>query len=193
MQGAATEDSDIDLLIDTTGTNIKSLLQVAAVYCELEEALGKPGGSGHCQLTGTGSADAKRGELPKDSLERKGGYLCCSLTGSGWNTSAIIVLRSKKTITRYGESFGAFDSDADYQRSVSFCILQIGELSGGLSAEFRKATADRIQWGPIKGMRNLVAHSYGSMSRDIIWETAVTDIPVLQEFCEQQLMVEDQK
>lgn len=42
-------------------------------------------------------------------------------------------------------------------------------------------------------MRNLVAHSYGSMSRDIIWETAVTDIPVLQEFCEQQLMVEDQK
>jgi predicted nucleotidyltransferase len=41
-RGAATEDSDIDLLIDTTGTNIKSLLQVAAVYCELEEALGKP-------------------------------------------------------------------------------------------------------------------------------------------------------
>lgn len=99
----------------------------------------------------------------------------------------------KKTIIRYGESFEAFDSDADYQRSVSFCILQIGELSGGLSVEFRKATADRIQWGPIKGMRNLVAHSYGSMSRDIIWETAVTDIPVLQEFCEQQLMAEDQK
>ena len=41
-RGTATEDSDIDLLIDTTGTNIKSLLQVAAVYCELEEALGKP-------------------------------------------------------------------------------------------------------------------------------------------------------
>lgn len=36
----------------------------------------------------------------------------------------------KKTIIRYGESFEAFDSDADYQRSVSFCILQIGELSG---------------------------------------------------------------
>lgn len=40
-RGAATEASDIDLLIDTTGTNIKSLLQVAAVYCELEDALGK--------------------------------------------------------------------------------------------------------------------------------------------------------
>lgn len=36
-------------------------------------------------------------------------------------------------------------------------------------------------------MRNLVAHSYGSMSRDIIWETAVTDIPVLRRFCDQQI------
>ena len=41
--------------------------------------------------------------------------------------------------------------------------------------------------GPIKAMRNLVAHNYGSMSREIIWETAVADIPVLCEFCEQQL------
>ena len=99
----------------------------------------------------------------------------------------------KKTIIRYGESFEAFDSDADYQRSVSFCILQIGELCGGVSVVFGKATAVRIHWGASNGMRNLVAHSYGSMSRDIIWETAVTDIPVLQEFCEQQLMAEDQK
>ena len=93
----------------------------------------------------------------------------------------------QKTIDRYGRSFNTFDRDPDYQRSVSFCILQIGELSGRLSPEYREATADRIQWGPIKGMRNLVAHSYGSMSRDIIWETAVTDIPVLMTFCEEQL------
>ena len=93
----------------------------------------------------------------------------------------------QKTIDRYGKSFDIFDRDADYQRSVSFCILQIGELSGRLSPEFREATADRIQWGPIKSMRNLVAHSYGSMSRDIIWETAVTDIPMLRAFCEEHL------
>ena len=96
-------------------------------------------------------------------------------------------MRLKKTVERYGKSFEIFDQDADYRRSIAFSILQIGELSGGLSAEFRKSTADRIQWGPIKGMRNLVAHSYGSMSRDIIWETAITDIPVLQAFCEQQI------
>ena len=41
-RGTATEASDIDIIIDTTGTQIKSLLQLATVYCELEEALGKP-------------------------------------------------------------------------------------------------------------------------------------------------------
>lgn len=40
-KGTATEHSDIDLLIDTTGTNIRTLLQLAEVYCDLEEALGK--------------------------------------------------------------------------------------------------------------------------------------------------------
>lgn len=98
----------------------------------------------------------------------------------------------EKTILRYGRSFEIFDQDADYQRSVSFCILQIGELGSHLSQEYREATANRVQWGPIKGMRNLVAHSYGSMSRDIIWETAVTDIPVLKAFCDEQLTREEE-
>lgn len=93
----------------------------------------------------------------------------------------------EKTIERYGRSFEVFDKDADYQRSVSFCILQIGELSGGLSSDYRVATAESIPWPAIRGMRNLVAHNYGSMSREIIWETALHDIPALKEFCEKQL------
>ncbi len=90
----------------------------------------------------------------------------------------------EKTIARYGDDFAVFDMDPDYQRSISFSIMQIGELSSGLSEEFRKQTSDRVQWGPMKGMRNLVAHHYGSMSRDIIWETAATDIPALKRFCD---------
>ena len=96
-------------------------------------------------------------------------------------------LEIKKTIDRYGNSFEIFDRDADYQRSIAFCILQIGELGGGLSEEYRNSTSHRVQWGPIKGMRNLVAHSYGTMNREIIWETATVDIPTLLQFCEEQL------
>ena len=41
-RGDATEDSDIDLLIDTTGTELTSLLRLGALYCDLEEAFQKP-------------------------------------------------------------------------------------------------------------------------------------------------------
>lgn len=37
----AKEHSDIDLLVDTTGTNLNSLLSLGKLYCDLEEALEK--------------------------------------------------------------------------------------------------------------------------------------------------------
>lgn len=40
-RGTAREDSDIDLLIDTSGTEIKSLLQLSAIMLELEAVTGK--------------------------------------------------------------------------------------------------------------------------------------------------------
>ena len=41
-RGDATENSDVDLLVDTAGTSLKSLLSLGALYCDLEAALGKP-------------------------------------------------------------------------------------------------------------------------------------------------------
>ena len=40
-RGTANEDSDIDLLIDTTGSDLKSLFRLGALYCELESAFQK--------------------------------------------------------------------------------------------------------------------------------------------------------
>lgn len=93
----------------------------------------------------------------------------------------------ENTISRYGDSFETYLSDLDFQRSLCFSIFQIGELSGGLSEEFRKATSCRIQWGPIKAMRNLVVHSYGKVDHSIVWETARIDIPSLKQFCIEQI------
>ena len=41
-RGDATETSDLDFLVDTTGTELKSLLTLGALYTELEEAFQKP-------------------------------------------------------------------------------------------------------------------------------------------------------
>lgn len=40
-RGEANADSDIDLLVDLTGTKIRSLFALGSVYCDLESALGK--------------------------------------------------------------------------------------------------------------------------------------------------------
>ena len=45
----------------------------------------------------------------------------------------------------------------------------------------------RIKRTQDEEMRNLAAHNYGSMNRDIIWEPASVDIPALKNFCEEQL------
>ena len=96
-------------------------------------------------------------------------------------------IQIQNAVSRFGDSLEAFLSDKDDQRSVSFCIFQIGELIGKISPEFRRATAGKVQWAPMKGMRNLVVHNYGEVDMEIIWETAAIDIPALRKFCEEQL------
>lgn len=93
----------------------------------------------------------------------------------------------EQSIARYGRSYETFQADTVYQYSLSFCILQIGELSGRLSAEFRNATDHQIPWTAIKGMRNVVVHGYGSIHLETLWQTIQNDIPILKKFCEEEL------
>ena len=88
---------------------------------------------------------------------------------------------------RFGTTFEAFQADLAYQQSVSFCIFQIGELCGGLSENYRKDTSCEIQWNAIRGLRNIVAHDYGNIKLDILWDVVTSDIPTLKQFCDQQL------
>lgn len=89
----------------------------------------------------------------------------------------------RTTVSRFGSDLDSFRQDPVYQRAVAFCILQIGELVGGLSQDFRAATQDQIPWAQIKNMRNIVAHDYGSIDLETVWDTALNSIPRLQDFC----------
>ena len=40
-RGEATEESDLDFLVDTSGTELTTLLRLGQLYCDLEEAFGK--------------------------------------------------------------------------------------------------------------------------------------------------------
>lgn len=92
--------------------------------------------------------------------------------------------KTAKTIERFGCDYQVFINDTDYYQSISMSIMQIGELSAGLSEEFKNATSRQMQWGAMKGMRNMFAHTYGSMDMATIWEVATGDIPGLLLFCD---------
>ncbi|MBQ9661594.1 MAG: DUF86 domain-containing protein [Oscillospiraceae bacterium] len=66
---------------------------------------------------------------------------------------------------------------------ICFYLLQIGELAGQLTPELRSSSSDALDWGQMKGMRNIVVHHYGSIQLDIVWNTVLTDIPTLKSYC----------
>lgn len=90
------------------------------------------------------------------------------------------------TINRFGKSYDIFKDDSVYQNACALCILQIGELAGHVSEDFKSNHQD-IPWRNIRGMRNIVAHAYGSLSLSSTWETINEDIPILKTECEKIL------
>lgn len=82
----------------------------------------------------------------------------------------------------FGDSYTTFSTNAIYRNAAALCILQIGELAGYLSQELRSAYND-VPWRSIKDMRNMIAHKYGNMSAEVMWETITEDVPTLRDYC----------
>ena len=57
----------------------------------------------------------------------------------------------EETVQRFGDSYEAFLGDKAYRNACAMCILQIGELAGHLSADFRAAHGE-MPWKEIRGM-----------------------------------------
>ena len=87
----------------------------------------------------------------------------------------------------FGRSFERFCSSSTYRNAVAMCLLQIGELTNKLSEAF-KSTHRQIPWRAIRGMRNVVAHEYGKIDVETVWETAEDGTRELKEFCQQRLL-----
>ena len=88
----------------------------------------------------------------------------------------------EQTVIRFGNDYAIFAADPIYRNATALCILQIGELVGKLSDDFRE-THPAVPWRQIKAMRNIVAHSYGSVDPETTWEIITGDIPDLKQYC----------
>ncbi len=88
----------------------------------------------------------------------------------------------EETIQRFGNSYDIFSKDAIYRNAAAMCVLQIGELAGKLTDDFRAAHPG-APWRQIKGMRNIAAHSYGTVDPETTWEILTEDISALKTYC----------
>jgi uncharacterized protein with HEPN domain len=55
----------------------------------------------------------------------------------------------------------------------------IGEAANHISYATQEKYSE-IEWFKLRGMRNLVTHEYFGIKLEVIWDTAVNDVPVLK-------------
>ena len=73
-------------------------------------------------------------------------------------------------------------ADLDADRMLLFALVRaieiIGEAASKVSPETRSA-APAVPWVQITGMRNRSIHAYFDINHDVLWRTAVEEIPAL--------------
>ena len=79
-----------------------------------------------------------------------------------------------------------FDQNEDILQIICFNILQIGELAKNFDSTFINKYND-VPWRQIKGMRDKVAHGYGTIDKERVWKTALNDIKPLLDYCQKIL------
>lgn len=72
----------------------------------------------------------------------------------------------------------AFLSDIVMMRAVERSVEIIGEAARRVTETFQKEHTE-IPWREIIGQRNILAHEYGQIDHELLYHTAIDDIPVL--------------
>ncbi len=94
------------------------------------------------------------------------------------------------THTEYAHDYHTFCTNPTYRNAIALCLMQIGELVKHLSPEFISLHTS-IPWRAIRGMRNVVAHEYGNIDLETVWETSEAGIMELRDFCDEHFAAYD--
>ena len=77
-----------------------------------------------------------------------------------------------------GYDLSAFLADIVIIRAVERSVEIIGEAARCVSMAYREAHTE-VAWREIIGQRNILAHEYGQIDHDLLYKTAIEDIPDL--------------
>ena len=71
-----------------------------------------------------------------------------------------------------------FGSDEKTQSAVIMQLMLIGEISKKISAKTKNSID--LPWKDIAGFRDKAVHDYFEVDLDIVWNTIITDVPILK-------------
>lgn len=90
------------------------------------------------------------------------------------------IISECKDIIRYSNEIGekGFLENDVYQKATAMSLLNIGEHTNALTKELWTEYKD-IQWRKIVDLRNIVAHGYGELRMELVWNLSQKEVPVL--------------
>lgn len=90
------------------------------------------------------------------------------------------MLDAARQVVRFtrGITFEAYVEDPMRRMAVERALEILGEAARRVSERFRRAHPE-IPWRDLVGQRNVLAHDYGEVEQDRLWESATRHAPEL--------------
>lgn len=89
-------------------------------------------------------------------------------------------------IERYGIDHEAYVRSIDYQDLVAMPMLRICELINEHKDAFERIDP-KYPWNLPAGLRNKIAHPYGGLDYEVIWQAVEHDLPRLVDVCKKHI------
>lgn len=104
------------------------------------------------------------------------------------------IIKNIDAVQRYvaGLDLDGFSKEDMRVDAVERCLSRISEAAIKLEA-IAEDLAPRQPWQDIRGLGNWLRHSYPDINNEIIWKTAVNDLPGLRRDCEQAIAEIDRR
>ena len=101
-----------------------------------------------------------------------------------------ILAAAKLLVTfKKGKNRGDLTHDLLLQSGFLHQLFVIGEAASRLSPALKRRYPN-VPWHAISSFRNYIAHEYFSLDLDIVWQTVIADVPLLETQVKEILRVE---
>ena len=184
--GNATEKSDLDLLVEFTGT--VSLLTIFGLQNDLEEELNIPVDvvcspvpkTSYIEIGSTVDVYRDGEKIPDNRCKHLENFQPRRISMEDRDKNILLKLKEKAEVLpklTNGYDLQGFLGSEVLKLAVSMALINIGELVNRLTDETKQQNP-AVPWRDITRLRNVAAHGYDSLDMERIWKIAMEDVPL---------------